>query len=839
MHLNRKDIRRFLSGIVFPSFLAIALFIVSIYLFIIPVFENNIMDKKREMIHELVNTAWSLIEDYDRDYQNGLISLEEAQQLAINKIEKMRYGDENKDYFWIIDLFPRMIMHPYRTELNGQELINYKDQAGKALFVVAVDTVLQSSEGFINYMWQWKDDSTKIVPKLSFVKIYRNWNWIIGTGIYIEDVKEEIAALEKRLIRIAFIIIGLISAIILFIVRQSLTIERRRKTIEDKLKASRRKYQSLVEASIDGTLLIINNKIIFSNQKFNNMLGSSASYVLSLSINEIFEMAWEEVSSKINQSGKSESFDTQLKTTNKIAKDVVVTISKVFFGKQEGYIIIVKDLTKVKLVEKETEQLSNEVQTSLLLMNQPVRHFIKEIVKCNSDTTVQTAAKLMARKNQDILFITQNNDQEIIGVITDSDFKNRAIADYADLNIRISKIMSAPVIDINDNILLYEAILLFDKKNISHLAVKNSKSEIYGYISSRDIHEMQRNSISYLVRQVEISESIDQIEEITNKLPVLIKALIDSGARTQNITRIITSLTDAITKRLINLAIEEIGHPPCKFEFIVVGSEGRMEQTLATDQDNAIIFENVDEENSKVYKKYFLELGHKVTAALDRLGFKYCNGEVMANNPKWVLSLDDWKNKFKDWIINSDPKSIMEAGIFFDLRPICHAPNLTKELQNHIFKISENKAVFFQHLANPIIKYKSSVNLFGNIVSDSNSEDHAVLNIKKIIFPITSFIRVYALKNKITETNSILRLEKLNSLGLINKNLYNEIMVSYNYLMLLRFRFQTNDLLKKKSPDNLINIEELTDIEKTTIKKIISEITNLQTQLNFDFKANL
>ncbi len=837
MHLTPKDIRRFFAGIVFPSILAIILFIVSIYIFILPVFENNIMDKKREMLKELVNTSWSLIEDYNQNYKDSLFSLKEAQQLAINKIEKIRYGDESKDYFWIIDLFPRMIMHPYLPELNGTELLDYKDQAGKALFVVAVDTVINSGEGFIDYMWQWKDDSTRIVPKLSFVKIHHDWNWVIGTGIYLEDVKEEISSLEKRLIKITFIIIGIISVIILFIVKQSLDIERRRKDIEDKLKSSRRKYQSLVEASVDGTLLLIDDHIIFSNMKFNTMFGSSASFVLSLKFDDIFDIQWNHVKSLFKNSGKSVSVDTQLKKPNKSLKDVVLTISKVFFGKQEGHIIIVKDITKLKLVEKETQELSSEIQTSLLLMNQPVAHFIKNFTKCDINTSVQEASIIMTRKNTNVLFVSQN--ESIIGIITDSDLRSRVLAEKQDAKISVSQIMTSPVISVPDNILLYEAVLIFDKKNVSHLAIKNSKSEIVGVLNSSDVYEMQKNSISFLVREVENAENIEQIEKTTNRLPVLVKALIDSGARTQNITRIITSLTDVITQRIIALSIESLGKPPCSFAFIAVGSEGRMEQTLATDQDNAIIFNNVDQENHQVYKTYFLELGKKVTTALDQLGFKYCNGEVMANNPKWVLSLDDWKNQFKSWINNSDPKSILEAGIFFDFRCIYGKSDLTEDLQNYIFNTIDSKAVFFQHMANPILKYRSVVNLFGNIVGDSKENDQAAFDIKKIILPIISFIRIYSLKNKIAETNSIRRLERLNSAKLLSNTLYNEINVSYNYLMLMRFRFQTNELLKKQTPDNLINIEDLSDIEKTTIKKIISEISNLQTQLSFDFKGNL
>ena len=414
--------------------------------------------------------------------------------------------------------------------------------------------------------------------------------------------------------------------------------ENEKKAIKSLNRVAKKWLGTLKLFSQSGTLLVIKDEIIFSNITFNNMYGSSASYVLLLKFDDIFEIQWGEIKNNLKTSGKSFSIDTRLKTTQNIQKEVVLTISKVFFGKQEGFIIIVKDLTQGKLVEKETEQLSNEVQTSLLLMNQSVKHFIKEIIKCDFNTTIKDAVKLMTRKNKRILFVSQ--DEQIIGVLTDGDLRVRVLAEEVDLRSPVSKIMTAPVFAVNDSVLLYEAILHFKKKNISHLAVKNSKGHIIGVVSTSDIHEMQRNSISFLVHEVEKSESVEQIEITTQRLPVLIKALIDSGARTQNITRIITSLTDAITKRLLTLAIEDIGKPPCKFAFIAVGSEGRMEQTLATDQDNAIIYDNVNQENKDVYKTYFLELGKKVTTTLNNLGFKYCNGEVMENKTKWVLSFD-------------------------------------------------------------------------------------------------------------------------------------------------------------------------------------------------------
>ena len=837
MHLTTKDISKFFAGIVLPSILTIALFIVSIYVFIIPIFEKSIMDKKREMLRELINTTWNLIEEYNQDYKSGLISLEEAQQLSIKRIEKIKYGNENKDYFWIIDMHPRMIMHPYRKELNGTDLNSYQDQAGKFLFVDAVKTVQETNEGFIDYIWQWKDDSSRVVPKLSYVKKFDDWNWIIGTGVYLEDVKAEIGKIKNRLNRISLIILMIIALIISFIIKQSLNIEQRRKDVEEKLRSSRRKYQSLVEASGDGTLLIIDNKITFSNAKFNQIFGSSSSYILTLSFEDIFEISWSKVKTSIINPGKSESIETSIKPVNKPPKDVIITVSKVFFGKQEGYIIITKDISSINIAEKQIEQLSGEVQTSLLLMNQPIKHFVSDLVKCDINTSLADASRLMTAKNSDILFITQS--EKIVGIICDKDIRTRVFSRNLTHEILVSEIMTAPVISINEHNLLYEAILLFNKEKISHLAVKNDLGFYIGVISEKDVLEMQRNTSSYLIREIETSESIETIEKVVKKLPILIRALLESGVRAQNITHITTSLTDAITQRIITLSMEKIGKAPCKFTFIALGSEGRMEQTLATDQDNAIIFENVPEGNYKTYKSYFLELGTMVSDALNKLGFKYCNGKVMASNPQWVMNIDEWKNQFKTWIYNPDPKSILEAGIFFDFRTVYGENKLTEELHQHIFDIIENKAVFFQHMANPILKFKSVVNLFGTITGDTKINDESYIDLKKILLPIISFIRIYVLQLKIEETNSIKRLEKLIELNAISASLGTEIEISYNYLMLMRFKSQTAQLFKNIPTNNLISISQLSDIEKTTIKKIISEISNLQTKINFDFKAGL
>jgi signal-transduction protein with cAMP-binding, CBS, and nucleotidyltransferase domain len=832
--MSPKNLRNFFLSIVLPTILAIVFFIIAFIYVILPIFENNLMDRKKEMIHELTNTAWSLMKEYDDEYESGKLSIEEAKKIAAEKIGLMRYGSERKDYFWIIDFEPKMIMHPYRKELIGKDLNEYKDAHDKKLFVEAANIVKNKNEGYIDYMWQWKDDSTRIVPKLSYVKAFKQWEWIIGTGIYLEDVKDEMKHIKGRLFRISLIIVLIISGILIYIVRQSLKIEHKRKETEDNLKKSRQKYQSLVEAAVDGTIMLVNEKVIFSNNKFNQILDCSPTSILNKTINDIFELDWKTIEKQFEKPGRSLTFETKIKCKEKEFKEVVITVSKVLLYAQETFIIVTKDITKQRKFEKQTKNLSDELQTSLLLMHQPIKSFIKPILTCDISTSIYEAARKMQRKNQKAIFVKQNND--VLGVINDADMRNRVIAANIDLSFPVFQIMSSPVVSIYENDLLYEAVLKFKNHRISHLLVKNSMNEIVGVFSNQDALDMQRNTLSYLIKEIEIAETIADLKNIYNNVPVIVRSLVENGDKTSNITKIITSVADAITIRVIELTIEEIGSAPCRFAFIGLGSVGRKEQTLATDQDNAIIFDD-SKKDDKESLLYFEKFANKVNSQLDKIGYSLCKGDVMARNPKWNQPISIWKNYFIEWINNADPQSVLDASIFFDFRCIYGDEQFTISLKNHIDEIVENKAVFFQHLATSVSSWKSPGNLFGSILSGSRSENDDTFDVKKVLLPVTSFIRLYSIKENVSETNSLKRLNDLQKNEIIKTPMYDELKLAYNYLMLMRFRSQASQLLDGEKPNNLINISKLTDIEVATIKKVFSQISELQTKVNFDFKG--
>ena len=222
--------------VVLPSLLAIILFVVSVFGIILPGFKDSLLERKKETLQELTRTVWNLLDHYEKSAQAGKLSIADGKAHAIKEIRELRYGSEDKDYFWINDMEPRMVMHPYLPQLDGQNLNDYTDPEGKHLFVDFVNTVKKDKQGFVPYMWQWKDDPNRIVNKLSYVKLFEPWGWIVGTGIYLDDVEREIAAVTRTFTAISLVILGLVILLSAYIINQGLKTTRMRIKAEEDLK---------------------------------------------------------------------------------------------------------------------------------------------------------------------------------------------------------------------------------------------------------------------------------------------------------------------------------------------------------------------------------------------------------------------------------------------------------------------------------------------------------------------------------------------------------------------------------------------------------------------------
>jgi len=230
--MKQQRRKSFSLKIILPTLLAIVLFVISMFVVIIPLLKCELMEDKRELTRELTNSAWSILKSQYAKEEKGLLTRQEAQKNAIEIIQDLRYGTERKSYFWVTDTTPTMLMHPYRDDLNGVNLSNYKDSRDKKLFREMVETVQKDGDGFVDYLWQWNDDQTKTSLKTSYVKIFSPWGWLIGTGIYLDGTKEEISAISSTILKMSSAITFLIVLLLFQINLESLQIERKREQAE-------------------------------------------------------------------------------------------------------------------------------------------------------------------------------------------------------------------------------------------------------------------------------------------------------------------------------------------------------------------------------------------------------------------------------------------------------------------------------------------------------------------------------------------------------------------------------------------------------------------------------
>ncbi|MBB5347161.1 cache domain-containing protein [Desulfoprunum benzoelyticum] len=290
--MPEKQLQRISSTISFrialPTFLTILLFVITIFSIALPQLEQSLLNRKQEMIMELTETAWSLLEDYHARELRGELSPDEAKRRAILRIGKLRYGPGKKDYFWINDMTPVMIMHPYRPDIEGKDVATFEDPNLKNILTKIVEVVRQQEAGFVDYEWQWKDETQRIAPKISYVKGYEPWGWVIGTGMYSDDVKAEIAAIRNHLAAVSAGILVIISLLALYSIRQSVLADRERQRIfaergrlMKSLEMSTERFRNLIETTSDWIWEIDRDgRCTYSSPRVENLLGFEPEEIL-------------------------------------------------------------------------------------------------------------------------------------------------------------------------------------------------------------------------------------------------------------------------------------------------------------------------------------------------------------------------------------------------------------------------------------------------------------------------------------------------------------------------------------------------------------------------------
>ena len=475
------------------------------------------------------------------------------------------------------------------------------------------------------------------------------------------------------------------------------------------------------------------------------------------------------------------------------------------------------------------QKSSNEIQYFQSLS------YNKTPLKISSQTLAKDAAQLMTENIIDSVIITDQNYP--IGIVTDTDLRAKIVTGRFPITVTIDKIMSSPVITVPENVSVAEAQLLLLKYNVTHLCVTgdgSDKSEVKGIIAEHDLIVAQANNPGVLIKEIKRALTAKELKQIREKLTDLIQSSIVKNIPLPHIYNISGEIISAIIKRAVELAILDLGSPPARFAWLSIGSQGRKEQLLLTDQDSILVFEDVAADKYRDVKDYFLKLSKRATTTLEKVGYNYCPNDHMASNMLWCKSLTDWIKQYDNWMKMPGEKSNEISSIFFDYEIAFGEGKIEDTITNVIFKNVKNNALFFDYLGNDALKKPAPLNFFKKFNLEEEGEYKGKFDIKtRAIMPLVDGARLLAINLNLRGiNNTYIRFKQL---AIVDPK-FSEIYLNCADAFLIFSKFRTLEGLKNDSSGQFINLEEISKADKEKLKNTLSAMKDLEDLIKDKFQ---
>ncbi len=478
------------------------------------------------------------------------------------------------------------------------------------------------------------------------------------------------------------------------------------------------------------------------------------------------------------------------------------------------------------------------IDTDIKLLDlQPIK-YSKKIISCATTTTAKEIAEIMIQKNVGAILVIENTLP--IGIITDKDLRNKIVTGEYPITATANEIMTTPVITYPKKLTITQAQMAMMKSDISHLCLTKDgtiNSKAVGMLSKHDVMVSLGNNPAVLIKAVKRAKKYKNIKPIRANIMQLLQGYLDQNIPMTLTTKIITELNDACIKQVITIALTKMETPPpAKFSWLALGSQGRSEQLLQTDQDNALVYEDVPEALEAVTNKYFLALAAHINKGLFDIGYEYCPAEMMASNPKWCLSLSQWESKVHHWITNPGKNEVLLSFIFFDYSLSYGDRDLVSTLSDFIFENINANPVFYLHLVSGALQSPSPTGFFRQFLLEQDGANKDFFNIKnRALMPLADAARVLIISHSVKSiSNTVERFQKLAELEPQNSELY--LACAYSYNVLLKFR--TKQGLLHHDSGQFITLNSLTKLEKIKLKNTFKTIKELQEIISIRFNAS-
>ncbi|TXF88021.1 CBS domain-containing protein [Neolewinella aurantiaca] len=466
-------------------------------------------------------------------------------------------------------------------------------------------------------------------------------------------------------------------------------------------------------------------------------------------------------------------------------------------------------------------------------------------ITCQTTARIIDAAKLMTEHNVGSIVVVDPAGHPV-GIITDRDFRQKVATGVRSPKDKVGTIMGKPVVCISRDKTAADVQIMMVRKKVNHLVQTEDgtdKSRITGVVSKHDLLVIQGNNPAVLIREIGRAKSAGYLRTLRERAEKMLATYLGQEISISFITTVMTQLNDEIIRTCMKLSLARMqaegkGNPPAPFDWLALGSQGRGEQLLRTDQDNALIFEDVAPARYNAVKDYFLQLAGYVTEFLHQVGFKYCPADMMASNPKWCMPVSQWKQQFSHWMAENTAENLLNISIFFDFRGVWGDGSLPAKLTKHIFQELEGgRDRFLASLAQSALDNPSPLTFFRNFVVERSGENKDQFDLKRrVMRPLTDAARVLTLKAQIGSVNNTFRrYEALAKLEPQNAELYREAAQAYELLIRLRatIGLQRNDSGRYLKPKELSSTQRLLLRNSFTPVKEIQSLLELRFQLTF------
>ncbi|MDF2156290.1 DUF294 nucleotidyltransferase-like domain-containing protein [Algoriphagus sp. CAU 1675] len=511
-------------------------------------------------------------------------------------------------------------------------------------------------------------------------------------------------------------------------------------------------------------------------------------------------------------------------------------------GFASGQVVVRQDLSQGQKA-RGVFKAENRDHSLLIFSDQSEIKISEKVLTCRPDTSIQELANQMSEADVSSIVVSSEKGFPL-GIITDKDLRKRVIAQSLQTSALASEIMSTPVITRKKESGFSDLYLTMIKNRLHHLILTedgSDQSPVCGILSDHDVLLSMGNSPAVLIHGLMNTLDVKEMRTIRDRAEQMLRYYLENEVAMDFVASIMTEINDVIIRQAVkiaesNLKVEYPEFKNTRYCFLSMGSEGREEQLLRTDQDNALVYEDVPEKLKEKAAEYFLKLGTSIVEVMLACGFASCPGDIMASNPEWVQPLSTWKNYFSKWILTPTQDALMRASIFFDFRAVTGNTGLAEELSLHIYQEVQKKQAFLSFLAQNALANPAPLGFFRNFMVEKSGEHRDQFDIKaRAMMPLTDLARLLVLSHGVIGVNNTFkRFERLAELEPNYEALFTQAGKAYEILM----RMRALEGLKEGDSGRYIHPENLGKLQRQLLKNTFSPISELQEIVQVRFQLD-